>query len=785
MVAFATTPPADPPHAYVIEYRPLDRCFVPECHIRTRNVAGYANTTQDDGDPGAYVAHGEGTTTEQFLERGLVLRPGETYSFDLPPAEYASELDVYFASNRPRGNFEASIIASELVPSAAPVSLTQTTVSGATAAFMRPQKGAAGDFERYGRHARVALPSRSKRALRITIVNRGTTKLDVGSPLVMRRVEGRGPRQALFAIFDAVPFHQLEALLSKGTGDPRADWLKTAIADRGVYFSDGVSPGQGTNAFVIRWFRNEFFAEDGWPGLYGLGLDETMPVTLPGPIARAAEQGFVAHFVGNNYLLMPTLSHIGWDTAYQSELKHHATAMAVETERWSKEHPDDDAVIVWWNSSTHVPYPPGRNGSPPPEPEGLPLEERFAKDLSLTWPNVLEGSDVLHDTYEALRRASPNASRMVWIGEDHSRGISGKMLRRPYRVPSRIDTTLSHACGGTIEESSTRFAFFFDEPRGEGSRARLPRTVTETTSSFIAWRAFESRFGVDVGLPSTSSFVSPIFPGNVKFPVWDDRIMFSGGLTSTLRATMGKTSYAVYLPKISQEPVWSLSPDEQLVLVGAPTRSEGVLEEELYDDTNDPYEYTNLAGAKLDVTVKMRREMADFMAAHFDDASHPRHRNKLVFSEPVELDLFAPRPFTVIADGVPVVSSDPRLARVRAKELVIVEGKDPVGILEVRGANGPLVLKCSANGLPLDALSSERLRLNLAVARLNCPLRETPRDKALPGEVLFSFEAGAPGTTTETAVVAAPKSRGGAANDDLMAGMKRWGYVRDIDKEKP
>ena len=108
--------------------------------------------------------------------------------------------------------------------------------------------------------------------------------------------------------------------------------------------------------------------------------------------------------------------------------------------------------------------------------------------------------------------------------------------------------------------------------------------------------------------------------------------------------------------------------------------------------------------------------------------------------------------------------------------------------LEVRGAKGPLVLKCSANGLPLDVLSPERPRFNLEVARVNCPLPRGAHDVAGPGEVLFSFEPAPaqPGRGVPAVVPGGGPAQGPAANDELLAGMKRWGYVRDLDdKKKP
>jgi hypothetical protein len=171
----------------------------------------------------------------------------------------------------------------------------------------------------------------------------------------------------------------------------------------------------------------------------------------------------------------------------------------------------------------------------------------------------------------------------------------------------------------------------------------------------------------------------------------------------------------------------------------------------------------------------------------WEDHKHPRHRNKLVFAEPMAVEIFAPRRFTALVDEVAVPSSDARSAQVHAKEVVILEDVDPVGIIELRGVSAPLVLKCSANGLPLDMLTPERPRFNLEVARVNCPLPAGPHDVAAPGEVLFSFEpASAHPIGPRGGVPAVGNATGPVGNDELLAGMKRWGYVRDIDdKTKP
>src|SRR4051812_20319011 len=102
-------PPADPPHAWVVEYRPLDRCFPPACSIGSRAVHGYASAVMEDGAPGSYVSQGPSIEQEQFFQRGVLLRPGESFQFDLPEASHASELDVIVASEQGGTPYDAEI----------------------------------------------------------------------------------------------------------------------------------------------------------------------------------------------------------------------------------------------------------------------------------------------------------------------------------------------------------------------------------------------------------------------------------------------------------------------------------------------------------------------------------------------------------------------------------------------------------------------------------------------------------------------------------------------------
>ncbi|MBS2019644.1 MAG: hypothetical protein JST00_42675 [Deltaproteobacteria bacterium] len=773
----------EPPYAYVIEQRPLDRCAPPLCRIRTRAVHGYATETMEDGDVGANVAQGSGVTGEQFFQRGVQLAPGDSFELDLPPATWRSELDTYLSAARGSATYEAAITVSMLPAGGAPQAITTERVRGTSASFVTPKQDDAARFSRYGRHVRMPLPQRERRTLRISIKNEGREPLSVGSPLVMRRVEGRGPKQAIIAAHDAVLFHIAEAFLHGGLGDESADWVKRAVADRGVYFSKGQSCGQGTGDFVVRFFLGDYFAAWGWPGMYGKGFDERLPAVLPGPVARAAEQGMTTVYVGNNFTILPDVGNVGWDLGYQTEIRHHPPLMARFVGQWAEERPNDDLLLVWWTSATHAPYPIGRKGPKPLQPP-LPPREINHTQVDGVWRNLLDTSDHLKVAYDALRAAAPHASRVMWIGADHSSAASGKMMRRAFRSPFTVSTGLLHAVGGTSEEMNTPFALVYDDeshawPRGS-------RIVNERTSSLITWKAFEAFLGLDLQLPRTSTFQSRFFPEPAGPPVWEDRVLVAIGTSGTVRAVDGDRAYALFEGRPTQREVWRLrSPAEQFALTGAPARLGGMIDEELYDDATDPYEYENLAAKSFETTVRMRREVADWMATYWDDHAHPRHRNKLAFHDTTDVELFAPRPFTALVNETPVTSADARTAHVRTKEVIVLEGSDPVGIIELRGITSPLVLKCSANGLPLDVLTPERPRFNLAVARTNCPLPERSRDVAGPGEVLFSFEPARAAAVGPAPVLPGPGApRASGNNDDLLSGLKRWGYVRDLDEKK-
>ena len=770
--------PADPPHAYVVEYRPLDRCFPPACRFGSRAVYGYASAVMDDGNPGAYVRQGVSGENEHFFERGVLLSTGESFTIDLPPATHGSELDVVLASAQGDSDYDAEVTVSEQTNAAPPRRLTESRHRGHTGPFEKPTAATIGRFEKLGTHLRLPLPDRAHRGLHITIANRARAGLAVGAPLVMRRVEGRGPRQGLVVIHDAVAFHEAAAFLFDGTHDPKADWVQQTVHERGVYFPAGQSPGQATHHFGIRFATGGYYRGVGWPGMFGQGLDESVLPAVPGPIARAGEQGFVTAFFGNNLGLLPAFANAGWDLGFNSEMREHPLALVRLVEAWASERPHDDAVIVWWNAQTHAPHGPGRTGSPAPEPKNAG-KGWSAERVDGTWRNLLQAADRLQIAMDTLRKASPHASRVTWLGSDHSSAVSAKMTERSYRNSTHTGTFLLHGAGATAEEANTPFAIVYDDP-DHRRPAPPPQVVMERTSQLVGWRAFESFLGLAFDLPRTSTFETKLYPDPLAPPVWDDRILVSIGSANAMRATRGDTSYSVFTPNLTLLPAWTVPAAEQLLLTGGPHRVPGASEEELFEDRTDPYELENLAATHHADTLRMRREMADWLATHWEDHHHRRHRSLLVFAESMDVDLFAPRPFTALVGEVPVASTDGRLAHVQGRDVAILEGAEPVGIIELRGVKTPLVLKCSANGLPLDVLTPDRPRFNLEVARSNCPLPAGPRDLAGPGEVLFSFEPAAVRAVAPAGPGAAGVSTSIGGNQEFLDGMKRWGYVRDL-----
>jgi hypothetical protein len=778
---------AQPPYAYVVDYRPLDACSPPRCKIKARSASGFAKDTQPDGDPGAYVTAGSGIDTELYYRRGVVLRPTEAYEFVVPAAAAAQrELDAYLSSADGGRAFRARVAMAAVRPASGPGTPVESTFDGTTAPFAQPRPDTEGKGERFFRHVRAPLPGGGE-MIRVTIENVGASKLAVGAPLVMRRVEGRGPRQIVFALFDAVPFHLLDAMLRGDTGEAKTAWLKKEIDRSGVYFPDAVSPGQCTTAFFSRFVTGQMWAGRGWPGMYGTGaIDESLPDVIHGPFARLAEEGFRAELAGNNFTIAPHLALTGLDAGYQIDTDTHATAMERHVASWTEHHPHDDAMLVLWNAQTHSPYPPGRDSSPAPLPPELPRADVNEKPNTAVWRNLTDGVDHLDAELRALRRAAPDADRIVWIGADHSRGVSLKMKRRAYRGLRGFGVDLSHGGSNTPEEMRAPYALIFDGPTPPQLTTRVARGVSSTIA---VWRAVEDRFGLDLGLTASTMFDHPLFAGARVAAPWVDGLFVAPGMSGSIRAIEGSLAYGLFSPILTDSLVWSLRSSEQRVMLGAPARDGVIVSEELYDDATDPYELTDVASRRFDDVLRIRREVVDFVATHYDPPDHPRNVYTLQLPERTELRIASLGKVRVLVDDEAVPSSDPRSAVVTASRVEIVETEDPLGVVEIAALDRklPVVLRCAANGLALDQVSEDRPRLALALARTNCPLPATGREVARPGEILFSFRKASLRDLGVAAAGVPVAGRGGqgGVGDDLLAGMKRWGYVRDIDENKP
>jgi hypothetical protein len=80
-------------------------------------------------------------------------------------------------------------------------------------------------------------------------------------------------------------------------------------------------------------------------------------------------------------------------------------------------------------------------------------------------------------------------------------------------------------------------------------------------------------------------------------------------------------------------------------------------------------------------------------------------------------------------------------------------------------------MRCAATGLPLERLSSEKVRINLALARTNCVATEGDAPLG-PEDVSFRAKL----------VKEAIAGTGGGLTNELVEGLRSWGYVRDLDQ---
>lgn len=777
--------PTNAPSAFTIEYRALDRCFVPQCAIQSRDVLGWQHELQGDGDPGAYAKKGT-EKTKALLRRATHLTPKGELAFDLPPSDDDSELDVYFAAFDATGPWRARIDVAEVKPSRALVPIAHEDFGGETRDSEAERIATLMDDSALLVHHRVKLPSRKGRSIHVVVRNAGDKRLVVGNPLVMKKV-ARPARQFVMVVLDQVPYPYFRPLLTEGGGDEKLRWVPKLLAEKGTYFANTTSPGMNTASFIRRFMRTDFFDTAGEPVLSGLGFDDTPPKIAASRIARLAEQGFMTEVVMNNFAMMPTNTRLAFDGGFHAEGKEHPTWLTKRFAAWIHDHPADDAYVLVWFSNTHMGSEEGfgRTGVKPPTPEGLTNQEILGSKMRTMWKNALEDFDHFGEMVDTAKASDPTGADRIWLLlTDHGSSFEYTMYNRIGRVPrSGFSWFGTHGVWGSRAEVETPFAVFFDR----GRPSWMPARFEDRASSVAVWRVLENAFGVDVALPSTSEFELPIVPrSGAGGAIWDDRGVFSCGNTGSVREMIGPWAYRGMRKNFSFTPLFKEQMHTQRLLGGSDSGTDAFPGEELYDTSFDPYEKKNVADRYPDRIYDMRRRWSDFLAAHDVPVKWRPARYVLTFGETVDLTLRAPRDFDLSVDGKPIARRDLRSAEIHGKRIEITERERPVRIVELGGvaATKRLVLRCGGNGVPLDALGPDRARFDLGTAAHNCPAAlAVAKAPARDGDVAFEVGAPARGSADATS----PMDQAGQAtggNDDFVAGLKRWGYVRDIDPKK-
>lgn len=758
-------PPADVPYAYVVDYRPLDACAPPECRLKGEELAGFWDEVQSDGARGAYARYGN-FRSELYFRRATVLRPGKTYEFTLEPGAGEHDYDGYFGAV----DTDAWKAAIEIVTPDGAV-LGERVFEGKTKRSINAKNVA--QMARYGdyfTHVRWALPAREQR-LTVRIRNQGSGSLAVGSPLVLKKVEGRHARQAIIVVTDAVPEPLMTRVLT-GSGEERTAWLARAVRERGTLFARGTSPGLNSPTFMRRFFRAGFFETDGELALFGSGIDEHPPETPPSPVTRLVEKGFQAELTMANFMLLPTSTRLGFDGGYQNEQQHgkmqHPRALARRFGSWVAEHPHDDFLHVVWFSATHLPNPPGRDG-PPIE---LDVPGGYSRAvIEPIWRNLLETVDRFGELMQSTSAAAPDADRVWLFTTDHGRVFTTHSLKQPIWILPRAvwKSDSMHCCVGTVEETSTPFTVLYD---GAAQRSTPPR-VEEPTSTSAVWRLFEKVFEEDLALPNTTTWDSPSFDASAYAARWQEGFIASVGGSGTIRALSDRWAFrSLYMyPKLA--PLFGQPELVQRALTGSPNRGSEFLAEELYDHATDPHEQRNVADEHEQTVLEFRRKLADFLAVHYDPPNHPRYEYTLSFPRPVQVTVSAPVPVRVSVDGAEPAPPARRLA-LTGTRLVVQPDAEAPSIIDLEGAGLGGFVRCAATGLPLETLQgSERVRFNLAVARTNCVGTE--------GDIeLGAADVGFRAKLVQESFVGS----GTGVTEELMDGLRSWGYVRDLDQAR-
>jgi hypothetical protein len=765
-----TPPPSDAPYAYVVDYRPLDACAPPDCRLKGDELVGWTDSVQPDGRRGAYARIGD-PRTELYFRRARLLRPGRRLEFTLPAASGDYEYEGYFAAPPGAGQSGAWSARIEAVLADGRVVLEHDL--GGQSKHRIDARGVdeMAGYADYFQHLRLPLPTREQ-PLTLRIENRGSGTLAVGSPLVLKKVLGRGPRQAFLVVTDSTPEPLMLRMLT-GSGDDATEWLSRAVQERGTLFARGASPGFNSATFIRRFFRSGFYETEGEPGLFGQGIDERSPSTPPSPVARLAERGFQTELTVANFLLLPTQTRLGFDGGYHNEQQtgalQHPRALVRRFEQWLGEHPRDDALHVVWFSATHAPFPPGRS-APPFEltAPGLAYSEEVLDD---TWRNLLETVDRWRELTDAAAAHAPHGKRIWLWTTDHGRVFTTRSFVQPVWFPPDMLVTdgVKHCSVASFEEAHTPFAVLY-----EGVPRPTPARVDEPTSALAVWRVIERVFDEPLELPNTSTFDTaalPPVPGR-DAARWEEGLVVSAGDSGSLRAVTGGWALRSLLIRPQVAPLFEHDAAVQRALSGSPHRGDYFLAEELYDRDADPFEQRNVADENEAVVLEFRRKLADWLAVYHDPPDHPRYEYALQFPREVALTLSAPERVRVSTDGAPPEAAAERVALRGARFVIHADTGASIVDLEGSALGSELIgwVRCAATGLPLARLDGARVRLNLAVARTNCTSAADGPELAA-GDVGFRAEQ----------VSASPSGSRGVLTHELVDGLRSWGYARDLD----